>query len=242
MDVLQLPALVQYVIRRPGRIGGCFLFILIRVWIPDQHVGAGLLELQRRASADLVGGQRLDPDQRDVGITEIVIDDGGQPCPETTGAGTAAVHRMAPSHHPHLHLVLTGRQVIHPVLFSQITGLASRDMPVLGVAADELYPGAVRPNPVKPFDIHRGGSQFPVVLGKVQPAGKLDLHHKTFRSVALRRIDPFRIQQLVVQRLGKIGIVEIADGALVVCSLPGFQRHAFVVADRVVVDLHVKNV
>ena len=115
-------------------------------------------------------------------------------------------------------------------------------MPVLGVAADELYPGAVRPNPVKPFDIHRGGSQFPVVLGKVQPAGKLDLHHKTFRSVALRRIDPFRIQQLVVQRLGKIGIVEITDGTLVIRSLPGFQRHAFVVADRVVVDLHVKNV
>ena len=115
-------------------------------------------------------------------------------------------------------------------------------MPVLGVAADELYPGAVRPNPVKPFDIHRGGSQFPVVLGKVQTAGKLDLHHKTFRSVALRRIDPFRIQQLVVQRLGKIGIVKIADGALVIGSLPGFQRHAFVVADRVVVDLHIKNV
>ena len=242
MDVLQLPALVQHVIRRPGRIGGCFLLILIRIRIPDQHVGAGLLELQRRASADLVGGQRLDPDQRDVGIAEIVIDDGRQPCPETTGAGTAAVHRMAPSHHPHLYLVLTGRQVIHPVLFPQVAGLTSCDMPVLRVAADELYPGSVRPKPVKPFDIHRGGTQFPVILGKVQTAGELDLHHKSFRGVTLRRIDPFRIQQLVVQRLGKIGVVKIADGALVIGSLPGFQRHAFVVADRVVVDLHIKNV
>ena len=115
-------------------------------------------------------------------------------------------------------------------------------MPVLCVAADELYPGSVRPKPVIPLDIHRGGTQLPIVLGKVQTAGELNLHHKTLRGIALRRIDPFRIQQLVVQRLGKIGIVEITDGALVIGALPGFQRHAFVVADRVVVDLHIKNV
>ena len=115
-------------------------------------------------------------------------------------------------------------------------------MPVLRIAADELYPGSIRPEPVIPFDIHRGGTQFPVVLGKVQTAGELDFHHKSLGRISLRRIDPFRIQQLVVQRLGKIGVVKIADGALVIGSLPCFQRHAFVVTDRVVVDLHIKNV
>ena len=78
IGVLQVTALVQYIIAGPCRIIAGLLFVGFRCGIPDKHIGPCFEEFQRRCAAQLVRGQRLDADKRDIGIAEIIMDNGGQ--------------------------------------------------------------------------------------------------------------------------------------------------------------------